>query len=170
MAPPRRRPLSIPAATAVDASDPMLAAAGGVEAPARPRTTGRIGESVPRPDGIPRNHRIVPISSDLWADGMLWGRALRSPHRYARIRSINIAPALAWSCEPPLIGGGPRPLTAGPSVRRCRRPHRLTRRLIPAAAHASQPSQDRRGYGTIVYMTSESLRASGTGSRSSSNG
>ena len=84
-----------------------LSAAGGVEAPARPRTTGRIGESVPRPDGIPETTGSFQFSSDLWADGMLWGRALRSPHPYARIRSINIAPALAWSCEPPLIGGGP---------------------------------------------------------------
>ena len=72
-----------------------LAAAGGVEAPARPRTTGRIGESVPRPDGIPKTTGTFQFSSDLWADGMLWGRALRSPHPSARIRSINIAPALA---------------------------------------------------------------------------
>ena len=87
------------AATAVDpaaaVSDPILAAAGGVEAPARPRTTGRIGESVPRPDGVPKTTGSFQFSSDLWADGMLWGRALRSPHPYARIRSINIAPALA---------------------------------------------------------------------------
>ena len=87
------------AATAVDpaaaVSDSALAAAGGVEAPARPRTTGRIGESVPRPDGIPKTTGSFQFSSDLWADGMLWGRALRSPHPYARIRSINIAPALA---------------------------------------------------------------------------
>ena len=72
-----------------------LSAAGGVEAPARPRTTGRIGESVPRPDGIPKTTGTFQFSSDLWADGMLWGRALRSPHPSARIRSINIAPALA---------------------------------------------------------------------------
>ena len=71
-----------------------LAAAGSVEAPARPRTTGRIGESVPRPDGIPKTTGSFQFSSDLWADGMLWGRALRSPHPSARIRSVNIAPAL----------------------------------------------------------------------------
>ncbi|MCY3807741.1 MAG: xanthine dehydrogenase subunit D, partial [bacterium] len=45
------------------------------------------------------------FSSDLWADGMLWGQALRSPHPHARIRSINIAPALA-------IGGVRAVLTA----------------------------------------------------------
>ncbi len=74
---------------------PALTAAGGVEAPARPHTLGRIGESVTRPDGIPKTTGAFQFSSDLWADGMVWGRALRSPHPYARIRSINIAPALA---------------------------------------------------------------------------
>ena len=77
-------------ATDVDA----VSAAGGVEAPARPRTVGRIGESVPRPDGVPKTTGSFQFSSDLWADGMLWGQALRSPHPSARIRSINIAPAL----------------------------------------------------------------------------
>ena len=81
------------------------AAAGGVQAPARPRTTGRIGESVPRPDGVPKTTGAFAFSSDLWADGMLWGRALRSPHPHARIRSVNVAPALA-------IGGVRATLTA----------------------------------------------------------
>ncbi len=83
----------------------VLSAAAGVEAPARPRTTGRIGESVARPDGIPKTTGAFAFSSDLWADGMLWGQALRSPHPHARIRSINIAPALA-------IGGVRAVLTA----------------------------------------------------------
>ena len=75
--------------------DAVRGAAGGVVAPARPRTAGRIGESVPRPDGVPKTTGAFAFSSDLWADGMLWGRALRSPHPHARIRSVNIAPALA---------------------------------------------------------------------------
>ena len=85
--------------------DAALSAAGGVQAPARPRTTGRIGESVARPDGIPKTTGAFAFSSDLWADGMLWGQALRSPHPHARIRSVNIAPALA-------IGGVRAVLTA----------------------------------------------------------
>ena len=85
--------------------DMVLSAAAGVEAPARPRTTGRVGESVARPDGIPKTTGAFAFSSDLWADGMLWGQALRSPHPHARIRSINIAPALA-------IGGVRAVLTA----------------------------------------------------------
>ena len=86
-------------------SGAALAAAGGVEAPARPRTTGRIGESAARPDGVPKTTGAFGFSSDLWADGMLWGQALRSPHPHARIRSVNIAPALA-------IGGVRAVLTA----------------------------------------------------------
>ena len=89
----------------VTAPGAVLNAAAGVEAPARPRTTGRIGESVVRPDGIPKTTGAFAFSSDLWADGMLWGQALRSPHPHARIRSVNMAPALA-------IGGVRAVLTA----------------------------------------------------------
>jgi hypothetical protein len=31
----------------------------------------------------------------MWTDDMIWGVTLRSPHPYARIRSIDIGPALA---------------------------------------------------------------------------
>ena len=54
-----------------------------------------IGESVGRPDGIPKVRGEFAFSSDLHADDMLWGRTLRSPHAHARIRSIDIGPALA---------------------------------------------------------------------------
>jgi len=56
---------------------------------------GGIGQSVRRPDGIPKVKGDFAYSSDLWADGMLWGATLRSPHPRARIRELNIAPALA---------------------------------------------------------------------------
>lgn len=54
-----------------------------------------IGVSVQRPDGIPKVKGEFAYSSDLWADDMLWGATLRSPHPRARIRDINIAAALA---------------------------------------------------------------------------
>ena len=54
----------------------------------------RIGESAARPDGIPKVQGRFAYSSDLWAEGMLWGHTLRSPHPSARIRSIDIGPAL----------------------------------------------------------------------------
>ncbi|MGH2761983.1 MAG: molybdopterin cofactor-binding domain-containing protein [Thermoleophilaceae bacterium] len=54
-----------------------------------------IGESVDRPDGTLKVRGEFAYSSDLWADGMLWGTTVRSPHPYARIRSIDFAEALA---------------------------------------------------------------------------
>ena len=61
-----------------------------VEAP----VLGGLGESVARPDGTLKVTGDFAYSSDLWADGMLWASTLRSPHPHARIKSINIAPAL----------------------------------------------------------------------------
>ena len=55
----------------------------------------RVGESAPRPDGIPKVTGDFAFSSDLWADDMLWGHTLRSPHPHARIRSIDLSGALA---------------------------------------------------------------------------
>ncbi len=54
-----------------------------------------VGVSVRRPDGIPKVKGEFAYSSDMWADGMLWGATLRSPHPRARIRGIDIATALA---------------------------------------------------------------------------
>ena len=56
---------------------------------------GRIGDSPVRPDGTPKVQGRFAFSSDLHADGMLWGRTLRSPHPHARIISIDVGPALA---------------------------------------------------------------------------
>ncbi len=65
-------------------------------APGRPQleaTPGRVGESARRPDGIPKVKGQFAFSSDLWADGMLWGRTLRSPHPAARIRAVDTTAA-----------------------------------------------------------------------------
>ncbi|HLZ93937.1 MAG TPA: xanthine dehydrogenase subunit D [Candidatus Dormibacteraeota bacterium] len=53
----------------------------------------RVGESVPRPDGAAKVQGAFEYSSDLRADGMLWGATARSPHPHARIRSIDISAA-----------------------------------------------------------------------------
>src|SRR3954447_26648019 len=53
-----------------------------------------IGQSVRRPDGIPKVKGAFAYASDAWADRMLWGSTLRSPHPRARIRSIEIGAAL----------------------------------------------------------------------------
>ncbi|MBB5076950.1 xanthine dehydrogenase family protein molybdopterin-binding subunit [Nonomuraea endophytica] len=56
---------------------------------------GGVGESTLRPDGTLKVKGEFAYASDLWAEGMLWGATLRSPHPRARIVSIDTAPALA---------------------------------------------------------------------------
>jgi CO/xanthine dehydrogenase Mo-binding subunit len=56
---------------------------------------GRIGEVVPRSDGVPKTTGRFAYASDLWAAGMLWGHTVRSPHAHARIVAIDIAEAVA---------------------------------------------------------------------------
>ena len=55
---------------------------------------GRLGESVARPDGIPKVRGQFAFSSDMFAEGMLWGHVVRSPHPAARIRAIDVSGAL----------------------------------------------------------------------------
>ena len=55
---------------------------------------GRIGEVVPRADGVPKTTGRFAYSSDLWAAGMLWGHTVRSPHAHARIGAIDVSAAL----------------------------------------------------------------------------
>jgi xanthine dehydrogenase D subunit len=68
--------------------------AGAAPGRSAPVTAG-VGASPGRPDGIPKVKGEFAYSSDLWMEGMVWGVTLRSPHPYARIRSIDIGPALA---------------------------------------------------------------------------
>jgi CO/xanthine dehydrogenase Mo-binding subunit len=55
---------------------------------------GRVGESTPRVDGIPKTTGEFAYSSDLSAAGMLWGHTLRSPHAHALVRAIDVSAAL----------------------------------------------------------------------------
>jgi xanthine dehydrogenase D subunit len=66
------------------------------EAPAGTDTAaGGIGASARRPDATPKVTGQFAYGSDLWMDDMIWGVTLRSPHPYAKIRSIGIGGALA---------------------------------------------------------------------------
>ncbi|HEX6418969.1 MAG TPA: xanthine dehydrogenase subunit D [Acidimicrobiales bacterium] len=56
---------------------------------------GGVGDSPIRPDGAAKVQGRFAFASDLHADGMLWGRTLRSPHPHARITRLDVAPALA---------------------------------------------------------------------------
>ncbi|WP_086568086.1 xanthine dehydrogenase subunit D [Streptomyces alboverticillatus] len=67
---------------------PVIPAQGG-------RTRDGIGESTPRPDGVPKVTGEFAYASDLWHEDMLWGFTLRSPHAHARIRSVDVSAALA---------------------------------------------------------------------------
>ena len=58
-------------------------------------TAGGVGSSPRRPDGTLKVKGEFAFSSDLFADDMLWGATLRSPHPRARIRSVDIGKALA---------------------------------------------------------------------------
>jgi len=53
----------------------------------------RVGESVQRSDGPAKVRGDFAYSSDLHAEGMLWGATVRSPHPYARILSIDASGA-----------------------------------------------------------------------------
>jgi xanthine dehydrogenase D subunit len=57
--------------------------------------SGGVGDSAQRPDGVLKVRGEFAYGSDLWMEDMLWGVTLRSPHPYARIRSVDIGPALA---------------------------------------------------------------------------
>ncbi len=59
------------------------------------KARGGVGESLRRIDGIPKVKGAFMFGSDLWADEMLWGHTLRSPHPHARIRSIDVSKAVA---------------------------------------------------------------------------
>jgi len=61
----------------------------------RRESVGGIGASALRPDATPKVTGQFAYGSDLWMDDMIWGVTLRSPHPYARIRSIAIGEALA---------------------------------------------------------------------------
>ena len=56
---------------------------------------GRVGESTRRVDAIPKVTGEFAYSSDLHAEGMLWGHTLRSPHAHARIAEIDVSDAVA---------------------------------------------------------------------------
>ncbi|MFM8530335.1 MAG: molybdopterin cofactor-binding domain-containing protein, partial [Ilumatobacteraceae bacterium] len=54
---------------------------------------GTLGTNADRPDGIAKVQGGFAFSSDMWADNMLWGATLRSPHPFARIVSIDVSAA-----------------------------------------------------------------------------
>ena len=62
---------------------------------ADPPSSGRIGDSPVRPDGVAKVTGGFTYSSDLALAGMLWGTTVRSPHVHAAIRAIDVSAARA---------------------------------------------------------------------------
>ncbi|AUG77499.1 oxidoreductase [Kitasatospora sp. MMS16-BH015] len=54
-----------------------------------------LGSRPTRSDALPKALGIYPYAADLWAEGLLWGAVLRSPHPHARILSVDLSAALA---------------------------------------------------------------------------
>jgi xanthine dehydrogenase D subunit len=54
-----------------------------------------VGESVPRPDGIPKVTGAFRFLGDLEADGMLWGSTRRAEVPHGQLTHLDLAPALA---------------------------------------------------------------------------
>ena len=63
----------------------------------RVRVPGGVGESVQRPDGVPKVTGAFAYGSDLQREGMLFGATLRSPHPHARIAGIDVVAAKVMS-------------------------------------------------------------------------
>ena len=53
----------------------------------------RLGESATRPDAVPKVQGRFAFGNDLWAESMVWGATLRSPHASARVLSIDVSAA-----------------------------------------------------------------------------
>ena len=61
------------------------------ESPVRETTVrGGVGDDALRPDGTLKVTGEFAYSSDLWAENMLWGATLRSPHPRARIHGVDL--------------------------------------------------------------------------------
>jgi xanthine dehydrogenase D subunit len=59
------------------------------------RVRGGVGESVARPDGVPKVTGEFRFLGDLEADGMLWGATCRAPVPHGRVTAIDLEPAWA---------------------------------------------------------------------------
>ncbi len=59
------------------------------------RVDGGVGQTARRPDATLKVKGEFAFSSDLWAEGMLWGATLRSPYPRARIIDIDVSRAVA---------------------------------------------------------------------------
>ena len=81
------------------------------------RIRGGIGESVRRPDGIPKLKGDFAYASDLQSEGLLWGATRRSPHPHARIVSIDTSAAAAAPGVEVVVTGADFPYLFGSATK-----------------------------------------------------
>jgi len=95
-------------------------------------------EGVLRPDGIAKTKGEFAFTSDLFAEGFLWGRTLRSPHASARIISIAFkeAPRTMFPANSGVGSAGPDHLALPVAVYLLRQPRLACRAEIrPGQVH-----------------------------------
>ncbi|MDQ1628521.1 MAG: hypothetical protein QOI54_2265 [Actinomycetota bacterium] len=121
----------------------------------RLRTGRGLGTSAARPDGVPKVSGTFGFSSDLHADGMVWGHVLRSPHPSARILGVDIGPALAMAGVHAVLTADDVPGTNGFGLEHADQPVfardvvRFTGEAVAAVA-ADHPDTARRAAQAIV--------------------
>jgi CO/xanthine dehydrogenase Mo-binding subunit len=54
-----------------------------------------VGQRVPKIEGAEKVMGATPYTADVQLPGLLWGKVLRSPYAYARIKSIDASAARA---------------------------------------------------------------------------
>ncbi|MGF1431147.1 xanthine dehydrogenase family protein molybdopterin-binding subunit [Kitasatospora sp. LaBMicrA B282] len=117
--------MTVPAPTGPASTGPTPAAVEETAEAEAERPFG-LGSSPLRTDALPKALGIYPYAADLWAEGLLWGAVLRSPHPHARILSIDTSAALAvpgvqavlTAADLPVLGSpSDRPVLAGEVVR-----------------------------------------------------
>ncbi|MFD9126836.1 xanthine dehydrogenase family protein molybdopterin-binding subunit [Kitasatospora sp. NPDC059571] len=129
------------------------------DAPAPAAEPFGLGTSPLRTDALPKALGIYPYAADLWAEGLLWGAVLRSPHVHARIVSVDTSAALALpgvhavvtatdlaSCPP----AGDRPVLAAEVVRH---------HGEPIAAVAAETPDTARLAASLIVVEYEPLEA-----------
>src|SRR5262249_1632756 len=78
---------------------------------ARMREFQVVGRAIPRVDGDAKVTGGACYAADVVRPGMLWAKALRSPHPHARVRRLDEGPALALPGVHAVITGANTPAT-----------------------------------------------------------
>jgi CO/xanthine dehydrogenase Mo-binding subunit len=130
---------------------------------AKPRVRGRIGESIERPDAVPKVRGEFLYGSDLREKGMLFGATLRSPHPHARITRIDASAAKARGGVRAVITAAELPTRELFGLMKLDQPVLATERVRyvgePVALVAAETAEDARIAARAIDVTYELLPA-----------